>query len=248
MVRINGNRRACAAPRTERRRLLAGCAAVALLGGVATAEEVRIEPLRLPEVRLETAAPAERLRAAGDESFLPRALSTGYPRRVQRGFYDTHLLPELAHQMNGFRSLHGLPGSAAEIEQSLIYSSVGDSARRKTIKGATNALKDYLLEVTELTTVIGSVPTPRFGGGEVAGDAARRQRAELGFSFGFAHRMPNLGVKYRIGSTLTRLGLTGHGAVDLRIEREDATRMRSSIGFNYDPRDNWYGMNYSVRF
>jgi hypothetical protein len=183
------------------------------------------------------------------EGFRPTDPIAVHPVRSSRSFYDTHLMPELSDQMNGFRSLHGVPGSAAEIEQSMIFSSASGQVRGKTIKGAGNALKDYLLDVTSLARVIRSVPTPRFGIARKTGEGrAARPGSDVGFSFGFAHRMPNFGLKYSFGSTVTRFEVSGHGEVDIRFEREHARQVRTAIGMKYDPKARWYGLTCAVRF
>jgi hypothetical protein len=44
------------------------------------------------------------------------------------------------------------------------------------------------------------------------------------------------------------LELSGQGSVELQFERFDARRMRATVGLRYDAQDDWYGLNYQVRF
>jgi hypothetical protein len=208
---------------------------------------MRLQNLRLagtgglPAVRTDQSLPATAIRSA----------------RPQRAFYDTHLIPELEHQMGGYRGMHGVPTSSAGLERSLIYAAAGDQARGRTIKGATNALKEFVLETTALNRtldrLVARIYRPRSRaasdpGGPGSSGPVIRKRGDLGFSFGVAHRMPNVGIKYRIGTTQTRFEISGTGTVDFQFERLDAKRMHAAIGLRYDHRDRWYGMNYTVSF
>jgi hypothetical protein len=216
------------------------------------AEPVRLRTASLPQVRLETMRLGPGASSINASGFRPSQLQIDRSTRAPRRFYDTHLMPELRDQFRGMGSVYqNMPGAGTDLERFTMHSAVTDSARRTLERATTRALKEFVLEWTQIERKLLSIPlskklssaVPSMGNGSKAG---RSSYSDLGFSVGVSSLMPQFGLKYRLGETTTEFEIDGHGSVDVGFSRSSIVYTR--IAVQYDAKDESYGLYYRARF
>jgi len=218
------------------------------------AEPERLRTASLPEIRMQTMRLAPGSGRAEVNGFRPAGLQIDRSRRASVRFYDTHLMPELRNQFRGMGSVYqNLPGVGVELERDTMHAAVTDSARRTLERATTRALKEFVLEWTDIERRLLSMPLSKklssavseMGKGTGA-ESGRRSHRDLGFSVGVSSLMPQVGLRYRHGETTTEFEIDGHGSVDVGFSRSSVVYTR--IAIQYDAEDAWYGLYYRARF
>jgi len=216
------------------------------------AEPARLQVGSLPEVRMQTLRLAPGPGRVEANGFRPAGLQFDRPKRASVRFYDTHLMPELREQFRGMGDVYqNLPGAGAELEQFTLHAAVTDSARRTLERATTRALKEFVLEWTQIERRLLSIPLSRKVSSAVSdmggsSKPRRRSYSDLGFSVGVSSLRPQVGLRYRLGETTTEFEIDGHGSVDVGFSRSSVVYTR--IAVQYDAQDDWYGLYYRARF
>ena len=220
---------------------------------VSAAEPERLRSVSLPEIRMETMRLGSGADSIETSGFRPSRLQVDRSARSPRRFYDTHLMPELRDQFRGMGSVYqNMPGAGTDLERFTMHAAVTDSARRTLERATTRALKEFVLEWTQIERRLLSLPlskklssaVPGRGSGSKSG--RNSYGGDLGFSVGVSSLRPQFGLRYRLGETTTEFEIDGHGSVDVGFSRSSIVYTR--IAVQYDARDDWYGLYYRARF
>jgi hypothetical protein len=145
-----------------------------------------------------------------------------------------------------------MPGAGPDLERFTLHAAVTDSARRTLESATTRALKEFVLEWTQIEQKLLSLPLSRKVSSAVSpgrgtgSKSARSAYSDLGFSVGISSMMPQVGLKYRFGETCTEFEIDGHGSVDFAFSRSSTDYTRVAV--QYDARDDFYGLYFRARF
>ena len=227
-----------------RRRLVASilaCVACSFLPVRATEPDLlkRLDEIRA--LRFEPSLSLHGSALASATSYRPAELVPTHGRRTV-AFYDTHLLPRLNSQFQAFSPYNNMPGAGQALEDYTLRSEVARSAEASAVRGATKAARDFFLDMLPVDRWVESLPQPSTtiatGQGSRAG--------KLDFSFGISHAMPEVGMRYRVGHTETRLEVDSFGQVELEFMRTYDSWTR--VALSYDPESSWYGVHWRLSF
>jgi hypothetical protein len=219
------------------------CAAGAFLPVRATEPDLLQRLEEIPTLRFEPSlAMSLRGRALGSAStYRPAELVPQQGRRTI-AFYDTHLLPRLNSQFQAFRPYENMPGAGQALEDYTLRSEVAHSAEASAVRGATKAARDFFLDMLPVDRWFATLPRPsttvQTGHGSRGG--------KLDFSFGISHAMPEVGMRYRVGSIQARFDVDSFGAVDLEFMR--TTQSWTRVALQYRPVSGWYGVHWRLSF
>jgi hypothetical protein len=216
--------------------------ATGIAGDTWAAEPDSLRATTLPRIALEAAPVARPDTGLGGAGYRPEPLTVQQAGRGHARFYDSHLLPELRSQF-GPMSLPLLAPTGRELEQHMLFGDMTRSAERNATRGVTRAMRDFLIEVTDVRDLVSSMPQPK-----TATTVRTRGGGSFGYSFGFAHRMPNVSLKYRRGSTETRVELDGRGEIGLEFYRAGSGQSRTRVKLDLNPAGDWYGVGCRFSF
>jgi len=220
------------------------------VAATSAAEPERLRAVNLPQIRLETIPAAMGSAPVDTSGFRPARLRIDRSERASVRFYDTHLMPELQSRFRGMGSVYqNMPWTGGELERFTMHAEVTDSARR-TLQGATTrALRDFVLEWSQIEERLLSIPLSKKLSSAIpdvnTGSSARPDR-DLGFSVGISSLRPQVGLRYRFRETVTKFEVDGHGSVDVGFSR--SAEVYTRIAVKYDAMDDWYGLYYRARF
>ena len=213
------------------------------------AEPDRLRTASLPQIQMQTMRLAPGPGPVDTNGFRPARLQIDRSRPASVRFYDTHLMPELRKRFRGMGSVYqNLPGFGAELEQHTMHAAVTDSARRTLERATTRALKEFVLEWTQIERRLLSIPLSKKLSSAVSGVGAgskpgRRSYSDLGFSVGISSLRPQFGLRYRLGQTTTEFEIDGHGSVDVGVSRVDRDVERGRGRAKDDRRAGQVGVN-----
>ena len=226
------------------RRLVAGIlalAACAFLPVRATEPDLLRRLEEIQALRFEPGLSLPASAVASASTYRPAELVPTQGRRT-RAFYDTHLLPRLNSQFQAFRPYENMPGAGQALEEYTLRSEVAHSAQASAVRGATKAARDFFLDMLPVDRWAESLPQPSTtiatGRGSRAG--------KLDFSFGISHAMPEVGMRYKVGNTQTRLEVDSFGSVEVEFMRTAESWTRVAV--SYDPESSWYGVHWRLSF
>lgn len=223
------------------------CCAAASAG-----EPERLRTTNLPQMRLNTTRLAPGAGSIETSGFRPSRLQPDRSGRAPVRFYDTHLMPELRERFRGMGSVYqNMPGFGSDLERFTMHEAVTDSARRTFERATTRALKEFVLEWTQIERRLLSIPlskklTSAVSGAGTGSKSGRRSHSDLGLSVGISSMMPQVGLRYRLGENTTEFEIDGHGSLDVGFSRSADVYTR--IAVQYDAEDDWYGLYYRARF
>ena len=230
--------------RTTRRWLVAAtlaCAACAFLPVRATEPDLLQRLQEIPALRFEPSLSLHGSPLASASTYRPAELVPMHGRRTV-AFYDTHLLPRLNSQFQAFSPYNNMPGAGQALEEYTLRSEVAHSAQASAVRGATKAARDFFLDMLPVDRWVSSLPQP-----STTIETGRGSRAgKLDFSFGISHAMPEVGMRYKVGNTETRLELDSFGSVQLAFMRSAESWTRVAV--SYDPENSWYGVHWRLSF
>jgi len=218
---------------------------------VSAAEPDRLRAADLPQFRLETFRPAAGSTSVDPDGFRPAHLTIDRSARAAVRFYDTHLIPELQDRFMGMsRVYQNMPYAGRELERFTMHTDVTDSARRGLERATTRALRDFVLEWSQIEEKLLSIPLSKKVSSSLAGVSPGRPKVrsdqDLDFSVGISSMMPQVGLRYRLRETVTRFEVDGHGSVDLEFSR--LANVYTRIAVQYDAEEAGYGLYYRARF
>jgi len=157
-------------------------------------------------------------------------------------FYDTHLLPRLNRQFESLR-VYEMPTTGATAERFDERRELTESAEANAVRGATKACRDFLIDLTPADRWLSRMPHPST---EVKTSSRDGRGGSLGFSVGISHAMPELGLRYRVGRTTTRVDIDSRGSVELDFTL--SSRAFTHVAMWIDPGSRWYAMHCRINF
>ena len=224
--------------------VLAGCllalVAPSLAPQAGAAEPEALREVTLTRLKLGAAAGLPGSALAAIPGFEPTGRLVPDRNRRIVTFYDTHLLPQLNKQFNSFQVYENMPGMGQDLEEFALHREVTRSAEASAVRGATKALRDFAIDLTPANRWLSTMPRPS------AEVRSARSGASLGFTLGISHSLPELGLRYRVGRTSTRIELDSTGEVDMEFMHSAAAWTR--VSFSYNPRGDWYGVHCRFAF
>ena len=234
--------------KSKRRWLVASllaCAAGAFLPVRATEPDLLRRLDEIPALRFEPslALPGSAVGSAvgSASTYRPAELVPTHGRRTV-AFYDTHLLPRLNSQFQAFRPYENMPGAGQALEDYTLRSEVAHSYEASAVRGATKAARDFFLDMLPVDRWVATLPRPSTT--VATGHGSRG--GKLDFSFGISHAMPEVGMRYRVGNTQSRLDVDAFGAIDLEFMR--TTQSWTRVAVSYRPESGWYGVHWRLSF
>ena len=195
----------------------------------------------IPALRFELGLLRPGSALASASTYRPTELVPTQGRRTV-AFYDTHLLPRLNSQFQAFRPYENMPGAGQALEEYTLRSEVAHSAQASAVRGATKAARDFFLDMLPVDRWVASLPQP-----STTIETGRGSRAgKIDFSFGISHAMPEVGMRYKVGNTETRLEVDSFGSVELEFMRTAESWTRVAV--SYDSESSWYGVHWRLSF
>lgn len=152
--------------------------------------------------------------------------------------YEGRLKHLVGFQWESVSALNGaiLPG--AELVDQVVFQQMNKEGRRGAQIATHRAVKEYLLELTDLDRVLDGVTFGRRGRESVSGGDRG-----LGFNVHFTHGLPKVEMRYPLGGGTLKFGLGAQGAVQVEYNASGLAR----VGVGYDG-DNRYRLFTRVGF
>jgi hypothetical protein len=157
-------------------------------------------------------------------------------------FVNSYWLPKMSANLSqtGAGGLATYPGRS--LSEEVFYEDVSDRAFEKMHRATSRALKDYLMEETGISDLIGGV-----------GDAVERSKlgrmaqSTLGIDLGVSHLAPEVAFRPKLAEGMVRVSVRMTGSVGFQY-RTSRLGKGSRVGARLDPLEDKYTLNYLFEF
>jgi hypothetical protein len=189
-----------------------------------THRQVRFD-VRLRRVLIGFSVAALVAAGAGVAAEEPRAASDSGRGRVGGLRLDRErLAPRVSIQLESFSSFRRVAGPGMGLRDHVLFDELTESVRRGAKSVTRKALRNYLLEAVNLDRGIDRLRS------EIRGE--RRATRDVDFHVGFHHMLPEVGVRYRLGSRSLRFSVGADGDVGVRLTTDRFANADVAVGFD----------------